>query len=82
MLDENIALTDALRTVGQAKETIRELEALLPDSPTVNFRERLVAHLEKAGNTNPEFRRKAGALLIFYEKVFGVNDLVDPLDEE
>lgn len=33
-------------------------------------------------NTDLEFRQKAGALLIFYEKVFGVKDLVDKPDEE
>jgi hypothetical protein len=82
MLDENTSLPEALAVVGEAKGMIQELKALLPVSPTVNFREHLVAHLEKAGNTDPEFRRKAGALLIFYEKAFGVNDLVDPPDEE
>ena len=82
MLDENTSLPEALVVVGEAKGMVQELKALLPDSPTVNFRERLVAHLEKVGNTDPEFRRKAGVLLIFYEKVFGVNDLFDPPEEE
>jgi hypothetical protein len=76
---------------------IHEVEALLPSSPNTNFRERLVAHLDhlahlenlehlKASNgqknTALEFRQKAGALLVFYEKVFGVKALVDKPDEE
>lgn len=70
---------------------IHELEALLPSSPNINFRERLVEHLENlehrkasAGQekTDLEFQLKAGVLLTFYEKVFGVKDLVDKPDEE
>ena len=71
---------------------IHELEALLPGSPNINFRERLVAHLEylerlktSAGQEKTDldlWRLKAGALLIFYEKYFGVKDLVDKPDEE
>ena len=91
VLDENTPLPNALTVVQQAKGMIQELEALLPSSPNNNFRERLVAHLENlerrrasAGqeNTDLEFRLKADALLIFYEKVFGVKDLVDKPDEE
>jgi len=92
VLDENTPLPDALTVVQQAKGMIHELEALLPGSPNINFRERLVAHLEylerlktSAGQekTDLDLRRlKAGALLIFYEKYFGVKDLVDKPDEE
>ena len=88
VLGENTSLPDALTLVEQAKGMIRELEALLPASSIKNFRERLVARLEylekSAGqeNVDLEFRRKAGELLIFYEEVFGVNDLVDNPDEE
>ena len=88
VLDENTPLPNALTVVQQAKGMIQELEALLPSSPNNNFRERLVAHLEKPTgstgqeNTDLEFRLKADALLIFYEKVFGVKDLVDKPDEE
>ena len=46
MLDEKASLPDALRVVEQAKGMIHELEMLLPPSPKVNFRERLVAYLE------------------------------------
>jgi hypothetical protein len=82
VLDENIALPDALTVVQQAKGMIRELEGLLPHSPTTNFRERLVAYLENVEDTNLELRRKAETLVIFYERVFGVKDLVDQPDEE
>jgi hypothetical protein len=85
VLEENTALPDALRVVRQAKGMIHELETLLPSSSNNNFRERLVAYLENpAGtalqeNTDLDPRRlKADALLIIYEKVFGVKDLIDP----
>ena len=90
VLDENTPLPDALTVVRQAKEMIHEVEALLPSSANTNFRERLVANLDhlenlksSEGQENPdvEFRQKADALLIFYEKVFGVKDLVDKPDE-
>jgi hypothetical protein len=77
--------------IQHAKGMIRELEMLLPDSPDNSFRERLVAHLEElesrktpAGeeSQNVEFRLKARTLLVFYEKIFGVKDLVDMPDEE
>ncbi|HJR80968.1 MAG TPA: YkgJ family cysteine cluster protein [Anaerolineales bacterium] len=91
VLDENTSLPDALVAVEQAKGMIRELEALLPGSPDMNFRERFVAHLE-----NPErlkastaqeaadlnLQRKADSLSIIYEQVFGVKDLVDQPNEE
>ena len=88
MLEEITPLPHALTVIEQAKGMIHELQALLPDSATLNFRERLVAHLEKLEETAPqdqadlEFRRKADALLTFYREVFGVNDVVDPPEEE
>ena len=82
VLDENTQLSDALTVVQQAKGMIHEVEALLPGSPNINFRARLVAQLEENENTDLEFRRKAHALLILYEKVFGVMDLVDKAGEE
>ena len=88
VIDENTPLPEALDKIEHAKDMIREVEALLlpPEGSTLNFRERLVARLEKmeAGqeNTDPEFQRKVGALLIFYKRVFGVNDLVDLPEEE
>ncbi|MGE5375464.1 MAG: YkgJ family cysteine cluster protein [Bacteroidota bacterium] len=91
MLGESISLPDALAAVQQAKGMIHELETLLPASSTPNFRERLVARLEalEQGKTSPsqadtdqEFRRQAAALLMFYETVFGVTDVVDKPGEE
>ena len=81
MLGEKVSLPEALSIVEMAKEMIQEVELLLPTSSTPNFRERLVAHLERLKTrqetTDLEFRRKAGALLGFYERVFGVTDVVD-----
>jgi len=83
VLDETIALSDALKTIRGAKELIRELEARLPASPLENFRERLVEHLESLehkptwDDADLEFRLKADALLKVYPQVFGVDDLID-----
>src|SRR5262245_35227375 len=86
VLDETTSLTDALTIIRQVKEMIHELETLLPGSQNISFRERLVARLEELERLKPsdgkgaaevEFRRKARALLIFYEKVFGVKDVID-----
>ena len=88
VLDESTSLPVALTVIQQAKGMIQELEWLLPSSPNPNFRERLVAQLEALEDADGhehadlEFRQKADALLIFYEKVFGVKDLVDKPDEE
>ena len=79
---------EALAIVEMAKEMINEVEALLPASSTPNFRERLVAHLERMktftgqDDIDVEFHRKAGALLGFYDQVFGVTDLVDGPEED
>lgn len=83
-----MSLSEALSIVEIAKGMIQEVEMLLPASSTPNFRERLVAHLEclktpaGQGDIDVEFHRKAGALLGFYEKVFGVTDVVDTPGEE
>jgi len=85
MLAGNTSLPIAQKAVQQAKGMIYDLEALLPISEKANFRERLVAHLERlktSSDTDLEFRLKADALLIFYKKVFGVKDLIDKVDEE
>ncbi len=82
VIAENISLPGALKFIDQAKEMIRELEPLLPASPNPNFRERLVARLENPDaftklQTDPEFQQKANELLAFYDRVFGVSDLVE-----
>ena len=46
LLDETTALPEALSQVEQAKEMVHELEALLPQPHSPNFRERLVKHIE------------------------------------
>lgn len=73
LINENIALPDALTVVREAMEMIDEVESLLPDSNNSNFRERLVAHLEQE-TTDTHFRQKASALLTFFEMHFGVSD--------
>jgi uncharacterized protein len=82
VLDGSTALPRALATVAEAKKMIQDVEALLPDGPNPNFRERLVAHLERTSaqeNGDPGFRRKAHALLALYEEVFGVDDVIEKL---
>ncbi len=88
VIDESAPLSDALAVIEQAKEMIKELKTLLPASPSNNFRERLIAHLERLNESTTlrsadlEFQRKAGELLILYEKQFGVKNLVDTFEEE
>lgn len=82
VIDESVTLSDALDVIEQAKAMIKELKTLLPDSPSNNFRERLVAHLEDPNNTDLEFRRKANELLDLYEKQLGVKNLIDRTEEE
>lgn len=76
VIDEITPLPNALTTIQQAMEMIRELTPLLPVSSTINFRERLVAHIEY-GNPDLEFQQKAEALLIFFDEYFGVSDFFD-----
>lgn len=91
VLDETTTLQEALNTVEVAKGMIHELEGLLPASPNPNFRERLVSEMEalEASNSSHrqqamdlELQQKAKALLTLYDKVFGVNDLVQKTVEE
>ena len=79
VLAETVSLSEAMKTVEQAKGMIHELEALLPASSAPNFRERLVAQLEGTGQQelDLELRHKAEALLTVYEQVFGVTDVID-----
>ena len=80
LLEESTSLSQALSVVKEAKELIQEVEVLLPDSPNPNFRERLVEQLEETAAQNDrqlEFRPKAEALLVVYEQVFGVDDVIE-----
>ena len=91
VLDENTELPNALSVIQQAKEMIQELEALLPVSPIINFRERLVAYMEyqerlqaspERGRVDQDFLLKARSLLALYENRFGVKDLIDQPEAE
>ncbi len=80
---ENISLAHALTVIEEAKVLFREVDALLPPSPNPNFRERFVAQLEGQTDSpaseqpSQEFPEKSEALLLVYEKVFGVKDLME-----
>ena len=84
LLAGTISLPEALTSVEQAKGMIHEVEKLLPASPMLNFRERLVEHLErlKKADADLAFQHKAEALLTMVESVFGVNDVVDKPEED
>lgn len=83
LLSESKSLPEALTVVEQAKSLFGEMEAVLPKSPNVNFREQLVAQFEHpqesawGANEDAAFKQKAQALLLFYDQVFGVNDLLE-----
>lgn len=83
LLNEIVSLPEAVRVVGEAKQMVREMEAILPAAETANFRERLVAQIEHPDETAwknhsyTEFKAQAGALLAFFEQNFGVNDFFD-----
>ncbi len=77
VIREDISLVEALTKIEQTKTKIDELDGLLPNLPSDNFRERLVAYIEGYGQKDKELLHKAEDLLQFYEEVFGVNDLVE-----
>jgi regulator of replication initiation timing len=83
LVDESTSLPDALTLVQQAKEMIEELEALLPISQSLNFRERLVAQIEYLKesslheNADMELLLKADNLLAIYQEHFGVRDVTE-----
>ena len=76
LLNKNIPLHSALMVVQRTMDMIRELERLLPGSETINFRERLVAYMERNGS-DPELRSKAETLIGVFEGQFGVKDFFD-----
>jgi hypothetical protein len=77
LLDQTTSLDKALAAVEETKDMIQQIEALLPDSPNANFRERLAAQLEETEDNNPEVRRGAQALLGIYQEIFGVDDVIE-----
>lgn len=88
LLDETTTLREALNLVEQTKAMIQDVDALLPDSPNPNFRERLAAHIEsledrKGPDRLPSMKLqdKADALLALYENVFGVIDVIERTPE-
>jgi hypothetical protein len=71
----------ALDVIEQVKEMIKELKsAFACFTRVIISASGLVAHLENSENTDMEFRRKAGELLVLYEKQFGVKGLIDGYD--
>lgn len=56
---------------------IRELEAYLPASQTLSFRERLLAKMQNRSEENAEFNQKAQRLISYFEDFFGVMDFFD-----
>jgi uncharacterized protein len=72
-------LPGALDVVQQAMAMIRDVDAFLPNSANVSFRERLITIMER-GNANPDFQLKADALLHYFDNHFGVNDFFDRAD--
>lgn len=86
VIAETTPLPDALTAIEKAKEMIHELKVLLPASENPNFRERLVAQLERRKEFDDEHQDlrllKADELLALYEEVFGVTDLIDKPDTQ
>jgi uncharacterized protein len=85
LLDEEIDFPDAMDQIQEALNLIREIETLLPVSPAISFRERLITHKEelekldkqKYSDREKEFLNKAKELLDYYENRFGVDDFID-----
>ncbi|GMV32483.1 hypothetical protein FBQ83_12875 [Chloroflexi bacterium CFX5] len=77
----DVSLQEGLAVIEETLALIRGIEASLPDSPAVSFRERLLARkegLESAGKgLENEFPAKTAVLLARYEDMFGVDDFVD-----
>lgn len=78
---EDISFVDALNKVERTKEMIHELDVLLPNMPSGNFRERLVTYVEGQGLKDRELLSRAKELLHVYEDVFGVSDVVETPDD-
>jgi hypothetical protein len=85
LLDEEIDFPEAINQIEETLSLIREIEKLLPVSPAISFRERIIEYkesLEKSNQQNfsdkeKEFLQKASELLEIYESRFGVDDFID-----
>lgn len=83
LIDGSVRLTESSAVIVVAKRMIEELEAYLPASTSIGFRERLVAQIEKLDEMGEQdergrdFRSKADALLLLFEERFGVKDFLE-----
>ena len=85
LLDEEIALPNAMDQIQETLSLIAEVELLFPNRSSLSFRERLLAHKESLdalneshlGDTDKAFLRKANELLGQYVDRFGVDDFID-----
>jgi len=77
LIEAETSLPDALAKVQQAHAMIRDLEAYLPASQTVSFRERLLTQMEDRSPENGPFREKARDLIAYFEDFFGAMDFFD-----
>ena len=87
VIRENTSLSEALMLIDWTKGMISEVESRLPISASDNFRERLVTYLEQARAATGQYEaeielgQKVEELLRLYEQAFGVDDLVERVDE-
>ena len=83
MLDESVALEDALEVVAETQEMIRKVEKQLPKSKHGSFRERFITQVTALREVasqgyNTKFMRQAEELLSVIENSFGVKDFFEP----
>ena len=76
MVAGNAQLPVALDVVQEAMAMIADVEAHLPKSSKISFRERLITLMER-GDAKADFHSKADALLRYFDHHFGVNDFFD-----
>jgi hypothetical protein len=87
LINGETSLEEALGVIAQARESIQSLDILLDNPIHPNFRERLVTRFESLQKSGPKnesdrvFQQKARALILFFDHIFGVNDLLEtPLE--
>jgi hypothetical protein len=83
LLDESIALSEALKIVRETKRKIKAVDILLPPSTLRSFRERIIEQIERLdkpsnhGTADSELYLRATDLLKFFDERFGVNDFLE-----
>jgi hypothetical protein len=87
LLDETVALTDAIAVVEKTKELIRAVEKHLPKSSHSSFRERFVAHVKATRKLSGQGRhagdmQRAEQIRKLIENSFGVRDFFEKPTEE